>query len=129
MDLYLSPDHAIYVDNVLIPAKYLLNGTTVRQMRVPSVTYYHLELAAHDVVLAEALPAETFLDTGNRSAFANVAGAVDLFPDFGRSSNSLRWEASAYAPLCVTGPIIDATRAHLAARAREFRGTRSATLR
>jgi hypothetical protein len=31
-DLFLSPDHAIFVEDVLIPAQYLVNGTTVRQM-------------------------------------------------------------------------------------------------
>jgi hypothetical protein len=32
-DLFLSPDHAIYHDGVLIPVKYLLNGITLRQTR------------------------------------------------------------------------------------------------
>jgi hypothetical protein len=36
------------------------------------VTYFHVELPRHDVVLAEGAAAESYLDTGNRSAFANA---------------------------------------------------------
>ena len=31
-NLWLSPDHAVFVDGVLIPIKYLVNGTTIAQM-------------------------------------------------------------------------------------------------
>ena len=68
-DLLLSPDHAVFIAGVLIPVRYLVNGTSIAQERVDAVTYYHLELAAHDVVLAEGLPCESYLDTGNRAAF------------------------------------------------------------
>jgi hypothetical protein len=37
--------------------------------RVEEVTYYHVELATHDVILADGLPCESYLDTGNRAAF------------------------------------------------------------
>jgi hypothetical protein len=78
-DLWLSPDHAVLVDGdgegaapaVLIPIRYLVNGATVCQERRDQVTYFHVELAMHDVLLAEGLPAESYLDTGNRAAFAN----------------------------------------------------------
>jgi len=80
--LYLSPDHAVYVRGALIPIKLLINRATICQIEVPSVTYYHVEAECHDVLLAEGLPAETYLDTGNRSAFDNGRGAVALYPDF-----------------------------------------------
>jgi hypothetical protein len=70
-DLLLSPDHAVFADGVLIPVRYLVNGSTVVQEPVDEVTYYHVELAEHDVILAEGLPCESYLDTGNRAAFAN----------------------------------------------------------
>jgi hypothetical protein len=85
--LFVSPDHALFVDDVLIPAKLLLNGTTVRQVKRKTVTYHHIELARHDVVLAEGLPAETYLDTGGRAAFGGGA-VVALHPAFAAS----RWE-------------------------------------
>jgi len=69
-DLRLSPDHAVLVDGALIPVRYLLNGASIVQQRVARITYWHVELDAHDVLLAEGMPCESFLDTGNRGAFA-----------------------------------------------------------
>jgi len=82
-DLILSPNHALYAEGVLIPVRYLLNGATVVQEEWDSATYYHVELDTHDVLLAEGLPAESYLDAGNRAAFANGGGPMVLHPDFG----------------------------------------------
>ena len=111
-DLFVSPDHAIYVDGVLIPAKRLLNGTTVRQARLRRVIYYHIELARHDVVLAEGLPTESYLDTGDRAKFSG-GKVTALHPDFVARA----WEAMSCAPLIVTGPRLTAARETLNARA------------
>jgi len=105
-DLWLSPDHAVYVDAVLIPAKSLINGRTIAQVPVDSVTYYHVELPEHAVLLAEGLPAESYLDTGDRTNFANGDGPMALFPDFA----SLMREAAGCLPLIVTGPELLAAR-------------------
>ena len=67
--LHLSPDHALWLDGVLIPAHLLVNGASVARQAVDDITYWHIELARHDIILAEGLPAETYLDTGNRRAF------------------------------------------------------------
>jgi hypothetical protein len=99
-DLWLSPDHSVFVDDVLIPIKYLLNGTTVAQVPRRAVTYYHVELHTHDVLLAQGLPAESYLDTGDRGRFANGGGAIALYPDFA----SRVWESEGCAPLIMTGP-------------------------
>ena len=111
--LWLSPDHAVYVAEVLVPVRYLVNGRTIVQERRDSVTYYHVELPAHDVIRAEGLPCETYLDTGNRGAFANGGGAVDLHPDFARAV----WEAEACAPLVLGGERLARIRAALLAQA------------
>ena len=70
-DLLLSPDHAVFVDGVLIPVRYLINDATIAQEPMDAVTYWHVELPEHGVLLAEGMPAESYLDTGNRGAFAN----------------------------------------------------------
>ncbi len=57
-ELFLSPDHAIFVEDVLIPVKYLINGGCVAQVKVAEVTYYHVELATHEVVISEGLPSQ-----------------------------------------------------------------------
>jgi hypothetical protein len=76
-DLWLSPDHAVHVDGALIPARHLVNGRSVVQLTVDSVTYFHVELPRHEVILAEGLAVESYLDTGNRSAFANAAQTAE----------------------------------------------------
>ncbi len=78
-DLWLSRDHAVYVGGdgedaapgVLIPVRYLVNGASIAQVEFSTIAYWHVELDRHDIILAEGLAAESYLDTGNRSAFAN----------------------------------------------------------
>ncbi len=65
-DLFLSPDHAVFVDGVLIPIRHLVNDATITQQPMDDVTYWHVELPMHDVIFAEGLAAESYLDTGNR---------------------------------------------------------------
>lgn len=115
--LMLSPDHAVYVNKVLVPVKYLINGTTIVQVKADRVTYYHVELPQHDVLLAEGLPAESYLDTGDRESFANGA-VVRLFPDFGAADAAMRWEAAACAPLIVAGPALERIQKQLRKHAR-----------
>jgi fibronectin-binding autotransporter adhesin len=124
-DLYLSPEHCIYVNNVLIPVKHLIDGLTVEQVQCAEVTYYHLELPRHDVVLAEGLPVESYLDTDGRTNFANGGGVVRLFPDFASLSDdtALLWEATGFAPRHVVGPEVEAARSLLMQRAKRQAAT------
>jgi hypothetical protein len=81
--LLVSPGHACLIDGVLMQAENLINGATIFQdKRITRGSYFHVELAAHDIILSEGVPAETYLDTGNRRGFANAASFTDLFPDF-----------------------------------------------
>jgi hypothetical protein len=112
-DLFLSPDRAVFLDDVLIPVRYLINGISIAPVPVAAVTYFHVELSSHDVLLAEGLPVESYLDTGDRSSFANGGRPMRLFADFGIQMR----EALACAPLIVTGPKLEAVRGRLADRA------------
>ena len=94
------------VDDVLIPVKYLINGTTIRQSPVDEVRYHHVELPRHAVLLAEGMFAESYLDTGGRGNFANGGEAVALHPDFTYRT----WDAEGCAPLVVTGPLLKSAR-------------------
>jgi autotransporter passenger strand-loop-strand repeat protein len=114
-DLFLSPDHAIHVEAVLIPIKHLINGSTITQVPVARVTYHHIELAQHDVVLAEGLPAESFLDLRDGSNYKNRPGPTRLYPDY----SARMWEAFGCARLVVTGPEFVAARALVAVFATE----------
>jgi hypothetical protein len=119
-DLVLSPDHSVFFDDVLIPIKHLINGDTVVQEPIDTITYYHIELGEHDVLLADGMPVESYLEDGARSAFDNSGAAIALQPHFGRR----RWEAFGCAPLVMTGPKLAAVAALL--RSRRPKGKRAA---
>jgi hypothetical protein len=78
-DLRVSLGHGLsLVDEGLVQAEAMMNGTTVKQIDVASVTYYHVELAAHAVIYAEGLEVESFVDVGNRSEFDNGGSPVKM---------------------------------------------------
>ena len=113
-DLWVSPDHALYLDGVLIPVEHLVNGATiVKADRVESVTYWHIELDSHDVLLAEGAPAESFVDDGGRAIFHNAASYRVLYP------HQPAWPVAAvYCAERVTGGYaLEAVRRRLALRA------------
>ena len=82
-DLYVSPGHHMYFDGMLSPAMLLVNGKTITQdFSRRSFEYFHVELDRFDILLAEGAPAESYVDTGNRSTFQNV-NPISLRADFG----------------------------------------------
>ena len=149
-DLWLSPDHAVYVGTAfphpgplpkgegagaafplplgegqgeggaLIPVKYLINGASIVQEPVDTVHYFHVQFSCHDILLAEGLPAESYLDTGNRAQFANGGAAIALHPDFAPRS----WD-DACAPLVTEGAAVLAVRQRILARLPELGFARS----
>ena len=112
-DLVVSPDHALFLDGVLIAAGKLLNGVTVlRDLVAGKVRYFHVELDSHAILMAEGMPAESYLDTGNRSQFANGEGVVALHPDFAPK----RMQTDACAPFVEDGPALATVRGRLIER-------------
>jgi hypothetical protein len=81
-DLLISPDHAILVDDVLVQAGALVNGTSiVREGNVPATfTYYHVETEDHSLILAHDVASETFIDNVNRMGFDNWSEHQALYP-------------------------------------------------
>lgn len=117
--LFLSPDHAVFVEDVLIPVKFLINGTTIAQIQLGTVTYYHIELPSHDVLLAENLPAESYLETGGRAAFENGSNVTQLHPDFTPDDArvGMVWQNFACAPLIGDHQLLEQVQARLAVQA------------
>jgi hypothetical protein len=72
-DLKVSPQHAVLIDGVMVPAAALVNGTSiVRDESKTDVTYFHIEMEGHEAVFAEGAPAETFVDHDSRAMFDNA---------------------------------------------------------
>jgi hypothetical protein len=81
-DLWVSPEHAMYVDGMLIPAAALVNGESIIQEdAVDELTYIHLEFDGHTVIFAEGAPSESFVDDDSRQMFDNAAEYARLYPD------------------------------------------------
>jgi hypothetical protein len=121
-DLLLSPDHCLFMDGHLIEAKTLINGATVIQDEsFRQITYHHIELERHDVVLAEGVPVETFLDCGNRRMFDGASTHV-LHAEFAPASRK-----NACARLVRNGTVVESARRRLFGHAKALGFTMSET--
>lgn len=90
-DLTVTADHGFAVDGYLITAAALVNHRTIRFVPLDTLpdtlTYYHVETATHDILLANDAPAETFVDYCGRQSFDNydaylaACGADRLIPE------------------------------------------------
>ncbi|MGH7213004.1 MAG: Hint domain-containing protein, partial [Acetobacteraceae bacterium] len=86
-DLLLSPDHAVFVDGLLIPVRLLVNHSSIKVASdVAEVEYVHIELPTHDILLAEGLPAESYLDAGNRATLIPGVAAMSTSSDADREA-------------------------------------------
>ena len=82
-DLYLTADHGMILDDMVVNAGAMVNGDTIRFVplsEMPSeFTYYHVETEQHDEVLANGAASETFIDYVGRKGFDNHQEYLDLY--------------------------------------------------
>jgi hypothetical protein len=112
--LRVSPDHALLVDGALVPAGLLADGVHI--LRLPArgrITWFHVELDAHDLLLSEGAASESYLDLGNRHAFANAGRVMMLHADFAPAPGPA---AESCRPRVTGGAALEAVRRTLALR-------------
>jgi len=108
-DLHVSAEHSLFLDGALVPAGLLVNGASISACPTyGDVSYFHVELDSHDVILAEGAPVETFVDAGSRAMFDNAAEFATLYGD--EAPQAL------CAPLLDSGADLAAIQARIAAR-------------
>ena len=114
-ELRLSPGHPVLVGadedgegGHLVPIMCLINGTTIERVPVDEVTYWHVELDQHDVLFAEGLPAESYLDWGDREFFSEAEAHAIANPDF-----VLPGLAARCRPVAIDGAVVENERARL----------------
>jgi hypothetical protein len=82
-DLYLSPQHCVFINDVLIPVKYLANGTSIAPAApsgMAAIEYYHIEFDTHEVVYAEGALVESFMEEeSEREYFSNFVQYERLY--------------------------------------------------
>ena len=86
-DLVVSPDHGLLLEDdrgrrVLVPAGSLVNGATViREPARGRVSYLHIEVDGHDILMADGMAAESFFPAASRAAFgSNVVSLAPVPP-------------------------------------------------
>ncbi|MBB93558.1 MAG: hypothetical protein CML68_02985 [Rhodobacteraceae bacterium] len=84
-DLTVTADHGMLVGGVICHAGALVNGSTIRQVPLAELgdayTVYHVETDAHDILLANGAPAESFIDNVSRKIFDNYDDFEALYGD------------------------------------------------
>ncbi|WP_164744687.1 Hint domain-containing protein [Nioella ostreopsis] len=84
-DLTVTADHGMLVDGVICHAGALVDGTTITRVPLEEMgeryTVYHIETEAHEIILANGAPAETFIDNVSRRTFDNYAEFEALYGD------------------------------------------------
>jgi hypothetical protein len=66
-DLYVTPGHALLIDDLLVPAGSLVNGTTIVLCPADDrdeLEFFQIKLESHDAIYAEGAPCETLLSVG-----------------------------------------------------------------
>jgi len=82
-DLIVTADHGIVLGDFVINASALVNDMSVeflpREETEDSFTVYHVETERHEVILANGVTSETFVDAVTRSHFDNYQEYLDLY--------------------------------------------------
>ena len=106
-ELLVSPQHRMLLtgwraelmfgeDEVLVPAKTLVNGDTIHVQPVPEVSYHHIMFDSHEVVTSEGIPSESF-HPGKHMLASDQAmhdEITTLFPELKNLGDATNWDTA-----------------------------------
>ena len=92
-DLFVTSGHALFIDDVLVPAGDLINGITITRYAADEfdeLEFYHIKLEGHDVIYAEGVACETLL---------TVSKTASNFAEYESTDAALETDESRCAPI------------------------------
>ncbi|MCX5613709.1 Hint domain-containing protein [Bombella saccharophila] len=108
-DLLVTAEHCLFFEGHFVPARMMVNGRSIyfeTSETVPS-TYdiYHLETETHNILSANEVLTESYLNTGHRDNFETISQTDTVTPL--SPSQKLSWQHDAAAPLCTTQAFVE----------------------
>jgi hypothetical protein len=80
-DLYVTKEHALLIDDVLVTAGSLINGTTITvydPRELDELEFFHIKLERHNAIYAEGTPCETMINVEE-----TAVNFAEYFRDYG----------------------------------------------
>jgi len=107
-DLLITPEHCLFIQGSFIPARMLVNGSSIIQdTSFNSYKFYHIETAEHSIVTADGMLTESYLDTSTQvNSYLSIKGTKT-------------WEEDAIAPLNTSRDFVEPIYKELEKRAQQ----------
>ncbi|CAK7192922.1 hypothetical protein COMNV_01132 [Commensalibacter sp. Nvir] len=103
-DMWITAEHCLFLNGKFVPARMLVNTVSIfYDHSITSYAYYHIETEKHAIIMADGVLTESYLDTGNRSAFHSPHKDMPTFIH----NRKLTWEHNAAASLEIARAFVE----------------------